>query len=703
MERRVSLKEIIRNAGVTPDQERQPCLPAPSQPAILASEEDQAQARNILLERRVKNPENKGVLKHIFRSTKDKEKSSELGQFTQDELDQALSAVIRVPSTGPGLIQAFLDMGAKVNIIEATEKKKKIGSQSNTSLRRRSTVLQQAATLRRADSVHILASSGADQTTLDEGLKAALTANDQPCIEELLRHGADINKFPNALVNAVRSNDQNFVHLILRAPKSLRPEVISSCLSAAVQQQSHEIVSLLITYGANPNFDSCSALNNAIGSQDYKLTVALVAGPTPLTYQSLQRLLDTTMRLPTCQATLQFLQVLLCCGLPPNSIGLADLLICTVRNDDTAGAKMMISYGVSTTTNEAACLREAISNENWSLVDTILETPISSQHASLAAAILPARTAQPVRKRVLLRLIQKGATGLPLGRWMTRATQEHDLPMLKSLVDAGGIIELNDTNALQAAIENKDIQSLKLLLSTRPSSAALSKMFPMLRANYSASERREFAHLLLEHGARGIEVDQTLVNAIEDTTPARDVVLITDLIHGGADQGYETGKALRTAVMQGDLYLVRLICNSNPPKSAVSAALPLAFGSQGSRHKDTFNIIEMLSAHAIEDSAARKTLDKAIEGGPANIDIIKLLITVNYRLLSVAFEYTAALEDPQKKAPILEALLKMGVAQEALDQALAAETHRAISTKDTTSTKLLLGQGASWESPTIEV
>jgi hypothetical protein len=94
---------------------------------------------------------------------------------------------------------------------------------------------------------------------LDEALKAALASNDHECIQELLRHGADLNKFPNALANAVRTNDQNFVRTLLRAPKALQPKVISSCLPAAVQQLSEPIVSLLIAYGADPNFDSCSA------------------------------------------------------------------------------------------------------------------------------------------------------------------------------------------------------------------------------------------------------------------------------------------------------------------------------------------------------------------------------------------------------------------------------------------------------------
>jgi ankyrin repeat protein len=694
MERRVSLNELIRNAGVIPA-ERQPCLPSAAQPLIVASEDDHMQVRSILLDRRAKNPESKNVLKSIFKSSKEKDKSNEVGQFSQDELDQALCAVIVSPTTGPGLIQAFLSLGAKVNIIETPEKKKKSGNQANTALRRRSTVLQQAASLRKADGVNILASSGADQTTLDEGLKAALTANDQATIQELLRHGSDLNNFPSALSNAVRSNDVNLVRLLLRAPKPLRSGVISSCLPAAVQQSSDAIASLLVAYGADPNFDSASALQMAIGKQDYKMAVALIAGPMPLTQATLQGLLDTTMRLPNRQATLQFLQILFCCGLPNDSRGLPDFLISLARSNDTAAAKMMLSYGVSTVTNDAECLREAIAKSNWTLVDAVLQTSVAPQHASAALAALPSTAPQPDRLRVVHVLLQKGATGPLLGPLLSQATRERDSQMMELLLGAGAPVDSGDNSALHFAIVNKDVQSLRTLLNVRVSPETLASLFPLLRNDFSSSEKREISHLLLGSGAHGPQVDQALVEAIADTTPGRDSALITELVRKGADVNYHNGKVLALAAAQIDLSLLRLLCNAKPKASSTSAALPLAFDSRGGRHSRTLDIFDLLLTNGVEEKPAGKALQVAINGGPENTDIVKRLLAASPRLLSTAFEHTIALEDVQKKTPVLEALLNIGVTQAALDKALLTETRYALVTNDTTSTKLLLGQGAS--------
>jgi hypothetical protein len=201
-----SLQELVREAGVTVV-ERQPCLPPPNQSAIHASEEDHARARQILVERRINDPDyrdpGKQLKTRIFKSSKEKEKLQDTNAwtFSHQELDQALSNVIDKPTTSPGLVQAFLNLGTTVNHIEAPIGKKNKGN--NTADRRRSTVLQRAATVKRFDSVSLLASSGADQITLDEGLRAAIAANDSACVQELLRHGADINKYPNALADAV--------------------------------------------------------------------------------------------------------------------------------------------------------------------------------------------------------------------------------------------------------------------------------------------------------------------------------------------------------------------------------------------------------------------------------------------------------------------------------------------------------------------
>lgn len=192
MSARPNLRDLIQEAGVRPVSDRQPSLPAPTQPVVIASEEDHTLARSLLVEQRVNGPDYQDPgkqLKRIFRSSKEKDKLQDTSQweFSQDELDRTLLAVIDKPGTSSALVQAFLDLGAKVNFVDVPNKKSKGGKRPGFAEKRRSTVLQRAATVRRADSLSVLASSGADQVTLNEGLKAAVAANNHPCVQELLR------------------------------------------------------------------------------------------------------------------------------------------------------------------------------------------------------------------------------------------------------------------------------------------------------------------------------------------------------------------------------------------------------------------------------------------------------------------------------------------------------------------------------------
>ncbi|KAL1606732.1 hypothetical protein SLS60_004139 [Paraconiothyrium brasiliense] len=697
---RRSLQDVIRDVGIHPVSARQPPLPSPTQPAIFASEEDHTLARQLLVDQRVSGPDYRDPgkkLKLIFRSSKEKERLQDTTQwdFSQDELDRALSAAIDKPATRPGLIQAFLNLGAKVNFVEVADQKSKANKKTVVTDRRRSTVLQRAATVRRADSLSLLAASGADQITLDEGLKAALAANDHPCVQELLRHGADLNTSPNALADAVRSNDQNFVRLLLRAPKALRPDIISSCLPAAVQQKSEPVISLLITHGADPNFDNASALTTSVARCEYRTCVALVAGPMPLNSTSLKAAFETVMRMSSAQDLYQFLELFFCCGLSPASPRLTGLLVAASQRNDIRMAEMLINYGVPPTVNQAECLKIAIARSHWQLADIILKTSISPAHASMALDVVPEDTPKSERLHIISTLVAKGASGSSLERWLVRAVEEGDSELMDLLLNAGQPLGTGNNRAIQAAVARKDIRSLRLLLASRPSPQSLAQVFPLIRSGYTASERLETVRLLLEHGACGPEVDQALVAAVADTSSTRDIALITELVRHGALVNHDHGKALKLAVSQADLPIVRLLCGAKVSTQSKSACLPLIFDTKGSRRPATIAMLELLVAGGVEEGAATQALEIAVRGGSPNLDVIERLIAADPRLLSQAFQFATSLSSVPHKEAILKSLLGRGISQETLDRALITEIRQLKGTDESAIAQLLLQHGAS--------
>lgn len=698
----VTLEELIRNAGVNPVTTRHP-LPAPSQPAITASDEDHIQARNLLVEQRKNDPEYRDPskqLKRIFRTSKTKEKLlSENWEFSQDELDRALTTAIGQTTTSPGLIQAFLNLGAKVNLVETTIDKKSHSKNANGHFNRRSTVLQRAATVRRADSVSILASAGADQTSLNEALKVALAANDHACILELLRHGADLNSVPNALANAIQSKDLNLILLLLRAPKAINADIVSSCLPAAVQLQSGQIISLLIGYGADPNFDGASALCLAISQHQYQLAVALVAGLIRLTPASLRAALESTTKLTTAQDLPQYLQLLFCCGLSPDSATLPGMLAKACKRNDTQLASLLLDYGVATTANDTHCLAGALEHGNWKLAENILARPVLATVASRGLTLIPADIPRPERLRIIQALVRYGASGPDLEHWLVKAVDEGDGSLMDLLLHSGATADSGSNGALQLAILRKDKQSLRALLKSRPPPQVLARAFPLLKRGYAPAERLEIVRLLLEHGAKGVEVDQALIDAIE-TSPTRDVPLIAELIRHGADVNYGKGKAIQIAVTQLNTDLLGLLLKARPLPSSPSLAIPhliRTVNEDNQKLSKARRILQMLLANGVDDEFVLEAVRTALKL-PSNIDLVEDMLKASPRLVAPAVEVASHLKDVNTRRFTLSRILSFDVPQNAKNAALTAELKSPTLLDDQATLELLLAHGASFES-----
>jgi hypothetical protein len=443
-----------------------------------------------------------------------------------------------------------------------------------------------------------------------------------------------------------------------------------------------------------PNFDA-SALSMAMKQREYRLAVALVAGPIPLATATLQNLLAHALTMPTAQELYQFLQLLFCCGLPPTDAKLEGLLIAAAKNNDTLTAELLVRHGVSTSANEAECLSVAVAHANWLLVDAILETSISPAQASVSLFVVPLDAAKPDRLHVIGALLKKGATGKALEQWLVRAVEDRDSALINLLVSANAPVS-GSTSAIQVAVARKDMRSLRTLLDSQDTTPqSLAAVFPIIRSGYAPPERLEATRLLLARGARGPEVDQLLVDAVADTSATRDEMLISELVRHGVNVNHANGQVIRLAVEQADVPILRLLCYANPSVAVTSAALTLLFSAKGARQTAALPMMELLLAHGVAEGSAKPALGLAVKGGPENLDIVQLLVSANPGLLDVAFEQAIALDSVQKKTPLLQYLMTKNIPQQALDRALVTEVGRMIEDTDSTVVQLLLEHGAS--------
>lgn len=163
----------------------------------------------------------------------------------------------------------------------------------------------------------------------------------------------------------------------------------------------------------------------------------------------------------------------------------------------------------------------------------------------------------------------------------------------------------------------------------------------------------------------------------------------------GARVDYDNGKVLKLAVSQADVTTLRLLCSAGPSTKNKSSAIPLIFGTNGSRHSSTVAMLELLLMGGVEEGSAMQALNTAIKGGLNNLDIVERLIVADARLIGHAFDCAISLSNAQQKEGILKFLLSKGISQETLDQALLAESRQIATTNNKAVIQLLIQHDAS--------
>jgi hypothetical protein len=307
----------------------------------------------------------------------------------------------------PGLVAALLDLGANVNVIRP-DNSTKDKNRTSTPVQRRSTVIKRAASLKRHGTLRLLVSRSADQTALDEGLEAALIARDTEAIEELLVRGANVNRHFNLFNTAISNGDEVIARLLLRSPRPFERPNLSAALQPALLRRSLPILSLLLAHGADPNYQNAWAFNKALELHEFELALALASlGQQPITPTFVTGdSFNWINTLPDSKTLKDFVEVLFCCGLQRNAVGVPQRLVQSVRNKWVEMVQLLVQYGVSVNFNGAEGLKIAIQNEDYYLASILLASQISSENASTTLNVLPKARAFPDRTELIRNLIK---------------------------------------------------------------------------------------------------------------------------------------------------------------------------------------------------------------------------------------------------------------------------------------------------------
>ncbi|KAL9127851.1 MAG: hypothetical protein Q9217_003342 [Psora testacea] len=280
--------------------------------------------------------------------------------------------------------------------------------------------------------------------------------------------------------------------------------------------------------------------------------------------------------------------ILLCAGAKGDPV--ARILAQVVRAGHRSVAKLLVKYGANLCYKNAEALRVAVAADNLDMLSTLLRGRITEEVASSIVDETPHTCGDDRTYSILSLLIDEGANGPPLDRALVRAVQRKSNKTIGLLLDHQVNINIEGAQPLRMAVTEGDVPMLNLLLSKgRPHPRSMQLILPLVPRSSlqlrlvmtesiinaagqdriavsilndallqalrrpSQQEVDQFLIPLVDvlitagasHGAKGSEVNQALIDAIEERSI--DKILVQSLLEK-VDLEYLGGRALATAM-----------------------------------------------------------------------------------------------------------------------------------------------------------
>lgn len=470
---------------------------------------------------------------------------------------------------------------------------------------------------------------------LSDALLSAVRTRSYQLVAILLAHGADVNYRAGApVLSAIQQADLQLTSLLLTAsPAEFDPRHANPALpliSKFPQQLKTHFLQLLLSVGVDANIDALhDELCWAVAQLQFDLTEVLLRGD--VCPDAASKAVESIPAEASEQDALRLLRLLTAKGAKGGPWGA--VLLSAVGFGHMNLCEALVENGASIDYENAHAVRLALRNQDLALVATLMK---ASSSPSVLAKALPQAMKMPGKAQrfdAVATLLAKGVSGRELDIALRRATSEtslfRDPKLVDVLVKHGASVNSfgeSDSNCVHIVSSRGDLEMLSILCASAnpPSSDITSRAIPLAfraRTQISQSTLLKVLHLLLQHGARGIPVADTLIDAVRTED---DGVVCKLLIEGGADANYQHGLAIQEAFKKEVSDSLEIICTTAQiEKETWAYVIPFALHPETYHPTKTGIVLTACKGHRI-------ILDRALihETGRASIrqDVVSVLL-----------------------------------------------------------------------------
>ena len=402
---------------------------------------------------------------------------------------------------------------------------------------------------------------------------------------------------------------------------------VAQILVSAVRAGQQSVAELLVRYHVNLQFNSAEALRIAVSAKNLGMLSTLLLGK--IEKEITSSLIDEIPHTCSEDQNYSILSLLIRKGAkgPP----LSRALMYAVQRKNVKSINLLLDHNASVVFDDSQPLQMAAAGGDIQILNLLLgkgqPPPTSMQVVLPVIAEFPLQQTFEMTNSIIN---AAGPNGIPafisdesLLSALSRPTHEFHqslIPLVKILVEAGARVDYKQGTFFRLAAECGSMELLELLIHNTSQPASLSPAVRVCMKMEDSKKRSKFIEVLIEHGAKGLEVNQALVDAIEERLI--DIVLI-NLLSKKADLNYLDGRAILAAMRHDSVEVVETLveCGTLSRKTCLDAVQVL-FEPETSQRQAKLSLL-------LQTDIGQQGLDNALIreiGGKRDEKLVEMLL-----------------------------------------------------------------------------
>lgn len=403
---------------------------------------------------------------------------------------------------------------------------------------------------------------------------------------------------------------------------------VAQTLSHAVRARHRSIAKLLIKHGADLRFHNAEALRITMASKDLDMLSTLLLGG--VSKEIAGDVMDEIPHSCSDNQTYDMISLLVAKGARGGPLDRA--LVQAIQHGRNRTVGLLLDHGADINNKSCQPIRMAVTGGDvvtlkllltkgrpdpkvmQDLIPLIPHSPLGVKLA-MVESIINAAGQHKIDTAVL--------NGVLLDALRRPAHDEIDdflIPLVDFLITTGASVDVQQGKCFRLGVATGSLKLVELLISGMSDPTSLSPAVEVSRKIGDPGRRRDFLCTLAKKGAKGREIDQALVDAIEE------VPVDQDLLHvllGNADLEYLDGRALVAAMRHPSPTFVAFIIETGRTSCKIRRnAWQTLYEPRVTQRRTKANIL-------LQAGIGQEGLDKALVqeiDGKRDSHIVKLLL-----------------------------------------------------------------------------